>query len=210
MGHFVSEGFAPMKQKNVILMVVAVGCGLVAAFLTSQMASKPVEQIEVVVAANDLPVGTVFTKEAMEKVVKTKKVPKDALPPVFITNKDELLDKRLSRPMRAEETLNPNDLNKGIALPDGHDLVSLAIGASNAASGFVVPGSRVDVMASLRLDNTLKVFDLMVNTLVVNVNHDMANANKGGVYADLNQVGFALTPKQSKVLELARARGCHL
>ena len=37
---FVSEGVAPMKQKNVILMVVAVGCGLVAAFLTSQMSAK--------------------------------------------------------------------------------------------------------------------------------------------------------------------------
>jgi len=199
-----------MKQKNVILMVVAVGCGLVAAFLTSQMASKPVEQVEVVVAAADLPVGTVFTKETMEKTVKTKKVPKDALPPAFITNKDDLLEKRLSRPMRAEETLNPNDLNKGITLPDNHDLVSLSIGASQAASGFVVPGSRVDVMASLRLGNTLKVFDLLVNTLVVNVNHDMANANKGGVYADLNQVGFALTKRQSAALELARARGCSL
>jgi pilus assembly protein CpaB len=209
MGHFVSEGFAPMKQKNVILMVVAVGCGLVAAFLTSQMASKPVEQVEVVVAANDLSVGTVFTKETLDKSVKLKKVPKDALPPVFLTNKEDLLDKRLSRPMRAEDTINPNDLNKGITLPDGHDLVSLAIGASSAASGFVIPGSRVDVMASLKLDGTLRVFDLLVNTLVVNVNHDMANA-KNGVYADLNQVGFALTAKQSKVLELARARGCNL
>ena len=50
-----------MKQKNVILMVVAVGCGLVAAFLTTQINAKPkVEQVEVVVALKDLPVGTVI------------------------------------------------------------------------------------------------------------------------------------------------------
>ncbi len=52
-----------MKQKNLILMVVAVGCGLVAAFLTTQINAKPkVEKIAVWVAAKDLPVGTVFTK----------------------------------------------------------------------------------------------------------------------------------------------------
>jgi Flp pilus assembly protein CpaB len=199
-----------MKQKNVILMVVAVGCGLVAAFLTSQMSAKgQVEQVEVVVAAKDLPVGTVFTKDELKNLVKMKKVPKDGLPPVYVTNPDDLADKRLSRPIHAEETFNPGDLNKGIALPEGHDLVALSVGPSQAASGFVVPGCRVDVMASLRLGNTLKVFDLLVNTLVINVNHDMTN-NKNGVYPDINQVGFALTKKEAVLLEMARARNCSL
>ena len=37
-----------MKQKNIVLMVVAVGCGLVAAFLTSKMSAKTVdEKVEV-------------------------------------------------------------------------------------------------------------------------------------------------------------------
>ena len=198
-----------MKQKNVILMVVAVGCGLVAAFLTAQMSGKTVEQVDVIIATKDLPVGTVFTKDELKTSTMMKKMPKDGLPPQYVTNPEELLDKRLSRPMRAGETLNPQDLNKGVALPDGHDLVALSINASQAASGFVVPGSRVDVMASLRLGNTLKVFELLVNTLVLNVNHDMTN-NKNGVYADLNQVGFALTRKQAVLLELARARGCTL
>jgi hypothetical protein len=31
-----NEGDGPMKQKNLILMVVAVGCGLLAAFLTAR------------------------------------------------------------------------------------------------------------------------------------------------------------------------------
>src|SRR6185312_5156657 len=95
---FCLRGVAPMKQKNVILMVVAVGCGLVAAFLTSQMSAKgQVEQGEVVVAAKDLPVGTMITRDDLkdEKVVKIKKVPKDGLPPQVVMNKDDLIDKRL-------------------------------------------------------------------------------------------------------------------
>lgn len=198
-----------MKQKNVILMVVAVGCGLVAAFLTSQMSAKPVEQVEVVVAAKDLPVGTVFTKEEMKSLIKMKKVSKDGLPPAYITNPDELIDKRLSRPRGLEETFNPADLNKGMALPDGCDLMALSIGSSSAASGFIVPGSRVDIMASLKLGNTLKVFKLLVNTLIVNVNQDTTN-NKNGVYPDVSQVGLALTEKERVLLELARARSCNL
>ena len=67
-----------MKQKNLILMVVAVGCGLVAAFLTSQMSgrSAQVEQVEVIVAAKDLPVGTMLGKDDLKTLVKTKKLPK--------------------------------------------------------------------------------------------------------------------------------------
>jgi Flp pilus assembly protein CpaB len=113
-----------MKQKNVILMVVAVGCGLVAAFLTSQMSAKSnVEQVEVLVAAKDLPVGTTLTREDLsnDKMVKIRKMPKDGLPPAYVISREELIDKRLSRPVRAEETFNPQDLLKGgaITLPRG-------------------------------------------------------------------------------------------
>ena len=162
-----------------------------------------------VVAAKDLPVGTVFTKDEMKSLVKMKKVSKDGLPPAYITNPEELLDKRLSRPRGQEETFNPADLNKGMALPDGHDLMALSINSSQAASGFIVPGCRVDIMASLKLGNTLKVFKLLVNTLIVNVNQDTTNS-KGGVYPDVSQVGLALTEKERVVLELARARSCSL
>ena len=68
-----------MKQKNLILMVVAVGCGLVAAFLTSQMSAKPAaDTTDVVVAAIDIPVGVVIGKDDLGKYLKTKKVAKDA------------------------------------------------------------------------------------------------------------------------------------
>jgi len=203
-----------MKQKNVILMVVAVGCGLVAAFLTSQMSAKaPVEQVEVIVAAKDLPVGTMITRDDLkdDKVVKVKKIPKDGLPPAFISNKEDLVDKRLSRPVRAEETFNPQDLSKGgsVTLPDGYDLMSLQINVAQAAAGFIGPGSRVDVMASLRLGNTLKVFKLLVNMLVINVDQQVTY-DKTGTFPSMNMIGFAVTDTHCMLLELAKARGCSL
>jgi Flp pilus assembly protein CpaB len=202
-----------MKQKNVILMVVAVGCGLAAAVLTSQMSGRGArtDTVEVVVAAKDLPVGTFLTKEEMKTAVKRKKVPKDGLPPAYVQEESELLDKRLARGIRMEETFNPKDLTKGgvITLPPGMNMVALQIGAGRAAAGFIGPGSRVDILATLRLDNKLKAFPLMVNMLVLAVDTNTAYADNG-VFPSISSVSFAVDRRQALLLELAKTRGCDL
>lgn len=201
-----------MKQKNVILMVVAVGCGLVAAFLTSQMSAKgQVEQVDVVVAAKDLPVGTTITREDVDKFVKIKKVPKDGLPPAYVIDKEVLVDKRLSRPVRAEETFNPQDLLKGgaITLPAGYHMVSLPVGVGQAAAGFVGPGSRVDVLCTVRTSERISAFPLLINMLVVAVD-TQTTYDKNGVFPTLNMVSFAVKEKEALLLSLAKTRGCTL
>lgn len=198
-----------MKQKNIVLMVVAVGCGLVAAFLTAQMSAKPIDQVEVVVAAKDLPVGTMLTRDDLKNAVKIAKRPKEGLPPTSVVNPEELVDKRLSRPIRAEEVINSQDLSKGgvITLPEGHDMVSLQLGAGNAAAGFVGPGSRVDVIATLRLGSKIEAFPLLVNMLVVAVGTETAYS-KEGTFPNLNMVSFAVKGKEAYLLSLAKTRGC--
>lgn len=198
-----------MKQKNIVLMVVAVGCGLVAAILTATVRSKPVEQVEVIVAVKDLNIGTTFTASEMNALVKRKSVPKDGLPPTYVTNFDELLEKRLSRPMRAEEPINPADLNKGIPLPEGCDLMSLSVSAAGAAAGFVPPGSRVDIRATLRDGDKVKVLKLLIDTLIISANQDLTSAGRP-VYQDLQLVGLALNQKQIALVKLAQSRNCEL
>ncbi len=200
-----------MKQKNVILMVVAVGCGLVAAFLTSQMSAKPIDQVEVVVAAKDLAVGTTLTREDLKDLVKVVKRPKEGLSPTAVLNPEDLVDKRLSRPVRADETINSADLNKGavITLPPGHDMVSLQVGAAQAAAGFVGPGSRVNVLATLRLGTELKAFPLLVNMLVVAVDTNVAYVkDSNGTFPTMSMVSFAVKGKEALLLSLAKSRGC--
>jgi Flp pilus assembly protein CpaB len=200
-----------MKQKNLILMVVAVGCGLVAAFLTSQMSARSgsVEQIEVIVAARDLPVGTMLGKDDLKNLVKMKKVPKDGLPPAFVTDVNDLVEKRLSRSVRAEETFNPGDLSKGgvVTLPPGYDMVSLQVGVAQAVAGFVGPGSRVDILATFRAHNRTIAFPLLVDMLILAVDNNTA-FSKEGTFPTLNTVSLAVNRKQAMLLELAKARGC--
>lgn len=202
-----------MKQKNVILMVVAVGCGLVAAFLTSQMSAKPLDQVDVVVAAKDLPVGTMMTREDLKDTVKVVKRPKEGLPPTAVFNPEDLVDKRLSRPVRAEETISSQDLSKGavITLPEGYDMVSLSANAANSAAGFVGPGSRVNVLATVRLHNEIRAFPLLVNMLVVAVDNNVAYAkDSNGTFPTMSTVSFAVKGKEALLLSLAKSRGCSL
>jgi Flp pilus assembly protein CpaB len=200
-----------MKQKNVILMVVAVGCGLVAAFLTAQMSAKAPDQMEVVAAAKDLPVGTMITKEDLAASVKMVRRPKDGLPPTVVLNPEDLVGKRLSRPVRLDEALNSQDLTKNgaITLPEGHNMVSMQVGVGQAAAGFVGPGSRVDVLATVRLGSKLEAFPLLLNMLVVAVGTETAYS-KEGTFPNLNMVSFAVKGKEAFVLALAKSRGCSL
>jgi Flp pilus assembly protein CpaB len=202
-----------MKQKNLILMVVAVGCGLVAAFLTTQINAKPkVETLEVWVASKDLPVGTVFTKADLPKYAVKKKLPKDGLPPAFVTNEEEFYDKRLARAVMKDETFHPGALGRGgITLPEGHFMYSLAISGSDALNGFVQPGSKVDVLATMRLGKKLHAFPILVDMLIVAVNGftDITELKKNNIQ-DINSVSFAVREKQAQALNIAKARGCHL
>lgn len=201
-----------MKQKNAILIVVAVGCGLVAMFLTTQaMKAKQVDQVEVVVAAKDLPVGTMITRDDLKDSIKVVKRPKDGLPPTAVTNPEELFEKRLSRPIRAEETITTQDLSKGpiVTLPKGHHMVSLSVGAAQSAAGFVGPGSKVNVIATLKLGSKLEAFPLLVDMLVVAVDTNTAYAKEGnGTFPSMNTVSFAVQEKQALLLSLAKSRGC--
>jgi Flp pilus assembly protein CpaB len=201
-----------MKQKNVILMVVAVGCGLVAAFLTTQINAKPKsEQVEVLVAAKDLAVGTLMSKAEMPKLVTRKKVAKESLPPKFVVDESELLDKRLSTAVQADQTFNPEGLStRGvIILPEGKDMISLPVSAGAAAAGFIGPGSKVDVLATLQVGKLIRAFPLLVDMHVLAVDTH-TEYDKKGVFPTINNVSLAVSQEQALLLALAKQRGCRL
>lgn len=202
-----------MKQKNLVLMVVAVGCGLGAAFLTSQMSAKqppPVEQVEVLVASKDLPAMTLITAEDLPKVTRRKAFPKAAVPPRVVDVDSDLVGKRLGRGLAADEPFNPADLVKGlIDPPPGYDTYTLPIGAVQAVAGFVSPGCRVDVLGTVRLRNQIRVLPILVNMLVLAVD-TKTQYPKEGAFLTVNTVSFAVDRKQALLIKLAQARSCDM
>ena len=85
-----------------------------------------------------------------------------------------------------------------IPLPPGTKAVAIPCDSWYGKFG---PGCKLDVMARLRVGGELKVFDLFVEERVV----AMDPITPG---SDVVMAWFALTDKQAKALELAKARGC--
>jgi Flp pilus assembly protein CpaB len=205
-----------MKQKNLILVAVAVGCGLVAAFLTSQIGAKTstVDQVEIPVAAKDLPVGTKLSKEEIDQLVVFKKFTKDALPPAYASTKEEMADKRLVRTIRQGEAFNPADLtiNAPISPPPGYNMVSFSSTPEKSVAGFAGPGSKVDMLCTIKSQkqhNKTITFPLLLDMLVLAVDANTQYA-KEGAFHNLSSVSLAVTSKQATLLHQAISRGADL
>ncbi len=199
-----------------ILVAVAVVCGLIAAFLTMQMGAKgktqELETVMVPVAAGDLPVGTKLKADELEKYVVMKPMSKDAVPQVYVEQQDFLKDKRVTRTIRTGEPFNPNDLtiNGFLNPPEGHSVMSAPMTTVEAASGFIGPGAHVDIIASVLLKKSQKwvVFPLFLDMLVLAVNSNAAPSQEvGGATANVGMVSLAVTAEQQLLLQGAISRG---
>lgn len=201
-----------MKQKNLILMGVAVGCGLVAAVLTARMNAgpAPIEKVEVVVPAKDIPVGTMLTKEDVAKLFTRKQMAKDAVPAGIVEVEDELIDKRVARNYSVGEPIKREDLKKGavVSIPPGYQMIAQPFSVPAAVAGFVTPGSRVDILGTVRLGNKIAAFPILINMLILAVDNNVQLPKDQGTFASLGTVSFAVDQKQALVLELAKVRGC--
>src|SRR5262245_49875255 len=105
---------ASMKPKTMILLAVAVGCGLVASYLTSKvLADRGNNQIEVpttkvLVAKKNLPIGT-LVKEP-EKYFVEKEMPITVAPKKAIGDLAQLKGRKLTKPISEDVPITDNDL----------------------------------------------------------------------------------------------------
>lgn len=206
-----------MKNKNIILIAVAVGCGLVAAFVTARLGAKPAVQAETVdvpVAARDLPVGTKLNKDDINNLVTYKKFPKDSAPMNAVDMHESLMDKRLVRTIRAGEAFNVADLTdtSPISPPPGFNMMTFNATLEKAVAGFAGPGSKVDIIASVRMQSQggkSVVFPLLIDMLVLAIDNQTQFASTGA-YQQLGTVSLAVNSKQALLLHGALGRTADL
>ena len=104
-----------MKSKTMILMVVAVGCGLVASFLTSRLLADrgPVgpEMVKRLVAKKNLALGTVIKEP--EKYFIEKEFPVDSAPKRGFESFDAIKNKKLTKPISEDAPITNDDVLEG-------------------------------------------------------------------------------------------------
>jgi Flp pilus assembly protein CpaB len=200
-----------MKSKNMTLMIVAIGCGLVAAFLTARLSggSGP-EMIDVIVAKKELPVGTLLDEKEFDNYVTQAKFLKTNVPQDVITNPEDLKGKKLNRTLKPGNFFAAGDVgaDNGIRLPDGMYKYSIKIDMVKAASGFIQPGDHVDVILTEPLPNGKAKSGMMLrDMLVLSVDTRARRTEAGESVQQVNSVSLAVTSEQALFLSSAEKRG---
>jgi pilus assembly protein CpaB len=205
-----------MKPKTLILMVVAIACGLVASYMTSRVIAdrsdkQTDEKVTVLVARKNLTMGT-YIKDP-EQLFEEKQFTKGEEPKKAIRNFEELKDKRLNKPLSAEQFVSPDDVQTkdqdGLSsvMTKGKRAFAIKVDAASSVGGFVLPHSRVDIVSVVqRNENETYSKIILQDILVLAVDQGKDRPDdKQAVIA--NTVTVQVTPQQAEVLTLAQRLG---
>lgn len=145
-----------MKKSTLFLtaglaLVLAVAASLmIFAYLKSRPLRAEGEMVPVVVAVQDLTFGDVLRTEQL----KTVSYPKSSLPKGYYSQKDSLIGQVTKVFLMENEPITASKLSSaggGLSLRIAENMraVSIQVDKVSGVSGFVLPGDRVDVIASI-------------------------------------------------------------
>ncbi|MDG2382017.1 MAG: Flp pilus assembly protein CpaB [Pirellulaceae bacterium] len=210
-----------MRPKSMILIVVALGCGLIASIGISQVMENrevsspiPILKETIYVAVRDVPLGQVMNAQ----MVKMEDWPQDSIPEGAIKRLEDIEGKRpLTRLYPGEPILSAKlvDANKFLGasdkIPMGMRVVSVKVTVDSSASGLLNPGDRVDVLVYLRrgkgiLFTTTRT--IMKNVTVFAVNAvTQREVDDTGAVIQAKTVSLLVTPSQVEKIMLASELG---
>lgn len=151
-----------MRQKRLVLvLLLALVSGVVAGFAALsylRQQSRPLMAAEtpkgkLVVAGKDLPLGTVLKPEDLRLI----DWPGGAVPAGFAATAEEVVGRGLITPLAANEPVLKTKLASkeaggglSITIPEGMRAVSVKVDEVIGVAGFVLPGTKVDVMVTVQ------------------------------------------------------------
>jgi pilus assembly protein CpaB len=180
-----------------------------------QMPVREVEvnSVPVVVANQDLPVGTLLTVDHVKIVAWPASSP---VPGAFATT-DDVSDRGLIAGVVENEPLTESKLASREAggglppsIPLGMRALSVRVNEVIGVAGFVVPGTRVDVLATVRLEGQeggmSKVVVSNVQVLTAGTRYDLERARTGEPMPS-TVVTLMVTPEEAERIALAGNEG---
>jgi pilus assembly protein CpaB len=207
------------NTRTLIVLVVAVLMASIAAYgVYLAEKSRPVKEVEVariqaVVATHALSVGTLVTKDDL------KLVPWPAASPVpgSFTEVEKALNRGVIVAVSENEPLTESKLapiGAGAGLPptitEGMRALSVKVNEVIGVAGFVIPGTRVDVLVTVkRPDGTSqsRVVLSNVQVLTAGTRYDQERATKEGKPIPTSVVTLLLTPEDAEKMTLSSEEG---
>jgi pilus assembly protein CpaB len=201
------------------VLLLALGSGLIAGYAALQLASsrpqqapaEPTSTFQVVVAAHDLPVGSILGEEDL----RTINWPDEVVPEGYARQIPDVIGRGVVQPMRTNEPVLMSKLfDRGaggglpILIPEGMRAVALRVDDVISVAGFVTPGTRVDMMLTIQPPGNT---EFITRTIIQNL--EVASA--GPTYIPdpegnpilVSVLTLYVTPEQAEQVALASKQG---
>lgn len=200
----------------VVLLVAVLTASLASLGMYRAVRQMPTHEVEaaqqsVVVAARSMALGTSLT----EKDVKVIPWPAANPVPEAIGSIKDVVNRGLIASVLKNEPITtsklaPADTGAGLspAIPQGMRAISVKVNDVIGVAGFIVPGSRVDLVATIRRQT-----DSMTKTVASNVQVLMAGTRKDqerevdGKTNETSVVTLVVTPEDAELIALAQSEG---
>ena len=207
------------RMRIFIVLILAIVAGGVFAFATynyvQQIPGKTVTipTTKIAVAGSDLDIGAEITKDSVRLI----DWPSNAAPANGISDPNEVVGRGLVMPMIQNEPflelkLAPKDAGAGLppAIPPGLRAVSVKVNEVIGVAGYVLPGTHVDVVATVNptqnaTDVTSKV--ILTNVLVLAAGTKIEQGEKDKKPIAVSVVTMLVDPQQAERLTLASTEG---
>lgn len=205
-----------MRTKSIILLLVALGFGLVASFGMSQLAdSGSIEEVAtspVYVTLSNISMGERFNEEN----VKLEQWPADRVPEGAMSTPEQLENMVPTVPLFPGEPLiaaKCADADSFTAvskrIKPGHRVMSVKVAMDTSVSGLIVPGDHVDIMAVDRKRG--KAETVLSNIEVFAVNSEIKRRGLDEESAiQAKTISVQVLPEQAEVLTYYDSTGGNL
>ena len=205
------------RTRTLIVVAIALGAAGVATFVVYQaVAHMPVREVEVahnyvVVANRPMELGTLLTKDDVKLVAWPARAPV----PGSFSKVDAVIDRGLIAPVNqnepiTESRLAPLGVGGGLppSIPAGMRAISVKVNEVIGVAGFAVPGTRVDVVVTVREkdDSMSRVVVNNVGVLAAGTRYDHEQA-KDGKPIPSTVVTLLVTPQDAERIALASNEG---
>jgi len=211
-----------MRPKSLLLLTLALGCGLVASIGISQVLDRQgsqrpatVETEPIFVAKTDINLGDTLTEE----VLNLEEWPKDKVPSGAIRELDKLVGRRPRTKIYQGEPILDMKLvaadgrdDPAQQVPTGFRIVSIRVDAHNGGAGLLRPGDRVDVQIYAKKDPRSGITRTVTKTILKEVRvfavgqEFRRDANEDDAPMP-RTVSLVVTPEQADKLTLATRLG---
>jgi pilus assembly protein CpaB len=204
------------RTRLLLIGVVALALGAFASFtvyrnLLAKTASNAQPGVDVVIAAGDIQVGA----KIEDKDVKVVSLPAADLPPNYLRQKSQVVGRGAVLPISKGEFVLPSKLageNAGYGLPalipPGMRAVSVRVNEVVSVAGFVLPGTRVDVLLTGNPSgaNEQQTTTVLENVAVIATGQKLER-NAAGEPQTTPVITLLVSPDDAQKLTLASTEG---